>query len=118
MRVLAAAAALAALACSRGETFDASGIVRGVRAGERQIAIEHGDIAGLMPAMTMNFDVADPALLEGLSPGQYVEFRLSRRADRLEIVAIEAPGGAGVSGGSAGRDPLARADDSAPDFAL
>ena len=121
MRGLALAAALGLIACGRGDTFEAGGIVRAVRPEERQVTIEHGDIAGLMPAMTMSFDVADPQLLAGLAPGQYVEFTIARRGDRFEIVALEAPGGAGgagVSGTSGGGDALAAAGDPAPDFAL
>jgi protein SCO1/2 len=120
-RALAAAlAALALLACGRGETFAASGVVRGVRAEERQVTIEHGDIAGLMPAMTMSFDVADPALLAGLAPGQFVEFTLSRSDGKFEIVALEAPDAeSGVAGDAAEEeDSLARSGTAAPDFAL
>jgi len=119
---LALAAALVLFACGR-DTFDASGIVRAVRTEERQVTIEHGAIAGLMPAMTMSFDVADAALLAGLAPGQFVEFKIAREGDRFEIIALEAPGAAagaagvaGVSGGDS--DPLAAAGDPAPDFAL
>ncbi|HKA13486.1 MAG TPA: SCO family protein [Myxococcota bacterium] len=119
-RGLALAAALGAFACGRGDTFDAGGVVREVRAEERQVTIEHGDIPGLMPAMTMSFDVADPALLAGLAPGQYVEFRIARRGERFEIVSLGAPEGAGEAGASeASRgDSLAAAGDPAPDFAL
>jgi protein SCO1/2 len=120
MRSLALALALALCACG-ADTYDARGVVRAVRAPERQVTIEHGAIAGLMPAMTMSFDVADPALLAGIEPGQYVEFRIAKSGDRFEIVALEAPGAgdAGASGGSAGAaDPLATAGDPAPDFAL
>ena len=121
-RGLALAAALALFACGR-DTFDARGVVRAVRTEERQVTIEHSDIPGLMPAMTMSFDVADAALLAGIAPGQFVEFRIAREGDRFEIVALEAPGAdpdaagaAGVSGG--GDDPLAVAGEPAPDFAL
>jgi len=116
---LALATALVLFACGR-DTFDASGIVRAVRAEERQVTIEHGAIAGLMPAMTMSFDVADAALLAGLAPGQFVEFKIAREGDRFEIIALEAPGAgeAGVAGTSGGGDPLAAAGDPAPDFAL
>jgi protein SCO1/2 len=119
---LALAAVLGLCACDpmAGTAFDASGVVRAVRAEERSVTIEHGDIEGLMPAMTMSFDVADPALLDGIEPGQYVEFRLSRRGGKFAIVALDAPGGdagvAGVSGGAP--DPLAQQDVPAPDFAL
>lgn len=116
-RVLLAALALA---CSGGE-WQASGVVREVFPGDAQVKIEHSEIEGLMPAMTMSFDVADPALLEGLEPGQYVEFRLRREGGRYAIVALQAPdsrstGEAGSAGVAAGA--LARAADPAPDFTL
>jgi protein SCO1/2 len=120
MRVLALALAIALCACG-ADTYDARGVVRAVRAPEHQVTIEHGAIAGLMPAMTMSFDVADPKLLDGVEPGQYVEFRIAKRGARLEIVALEAPGAdrAGSSGSSGGgADPLAASGDRAPGFAL
>jgi cytochrome oxidase Cu insertion factor (SCO1/SenC/PrrC family)/Cu/Ag efflux protein CusF len=113
-------AALALIACGGGERFPASGVVRAVRAEERSVTIEHGDVEGLMPAMTMSFEVADPALLAGLEPGQYVEFTISRSGEKFEIVALEAPeSGAGVASGAASaEDPLAGSGEAAPDFAL
>jgi protein SCO1/2 len=119
-RWLACAAALVLCACGRWQTFDASGVVRAVRAPEGQVTIEHGAIPGLMPAMTMSFDVADPALLAGVEPGQYVEFEITRRGDSFEIVALTVPEGeAGSSDESGGGgDPLAASGDTAPDFAL
>ena len=117
---LALACAWALFACGP-DTYDGRGVVRGVRAPERQVTIEHGAIADLMPAMTMSFDVADPALLAGVEPGQYVEFRIAKSGDRFEIVALEAPGAgeAGSSGASgAAADPLAASGDPAPGFAL
>jgi protein SCO1 len=120
MRALALACACALLACG-AETYDARGVVRAVRAAERQVTIEHGEIAGLMPAMTMSFDVADPALLAGVEPGQYVEFRIAKSGARFEIIALAVPGAgeAGASGTSgAAHDPLAASGDRAPDFAL
>jgi protein SCO1/2 len=116
---LGVALALGLFACGR-DTFDATGVVRAVRAQERSVTIEHSAIPDLMPAMTMSFDVADAALLAGLAPGQYVEFQIARAGDRFEIVALATPGSTepGVSGASGGGDPLAAAGDRAPDFAL
>jgi protein SCO1 len=120
MRVLALAGALALLACGP-DRYEARGVVRAVRAPERQVTIEHSEVEGLMPAMTMSFDVADPALLTGLEPGRYVEFSIEKSGSRFAITALEAPGAsepgvAGLSGGA--QDPLAASGDRAPDFAL
>lgn len=115
---------LFALGCSSdaGESgYEAGGVVRGVRPEEGQITIEHGEIEGLMPAMTMSFDVAAPALLEGLTPGEYVEFHLVRTERGFVIDAISRPGGAdgraGLSGGGT-KDTLLDVETPAPDFAL
>ena len=60
--------------------YPASGIVREVLLADGQVVIEHDEIAGLMPAMTMSFDVPDRALLATLAPGQTIDF--TRRAHR------------------------------------
>jgi len=62
-------AMLLAVACSGG----------GGRSWEveyQQVLIDHQEIEGFMPAMTMNFDVTDAALLDGIEKGQAVAFRL------------------------------------------
>lgn len=98
-------ALLLAPACERGpRLYDAEGTLGEVRADLRQVVIDHEDIPGLMPAMTMNFDVADPALLEGLSAGDHVHFKLAHDGASYRIVEISRVGEAGASGvaGSAG----------------
>ena len=57
-----------------------TGVVRGIDTAKAQITLEHGDVPGLMQAMTMTFDVADPKLLEGIEVGDEVGFSL-RYAD-------------------------------------
>jgi protein SCO1/2 len=111
------------LACGAGRDtgFEGGGVVRGVLPEERQITIEHSEIEGLMPAMTMSFDVAAPALLQGLAPGDYVEFHLVRSGEAFVIDAISRPGGAGVAGESGGgsvTDELLGIEEPAPDFTL
>lgn len=119
-RILAVLLVCAACGFEDGH-WDTTGVVREVRAEDASLLIEHGDIPDLMPAMTMSFDVADPSLLEGLEPGQYVEFRLRRTEQSFEIVSLHAPGGSssGQGGGvSAPADPLLGAADLAPPFRL
>jgi len=90
------------LACSSEETKiydDVRGVVRGVQPSARQLVVQHEDIPGLMPAMTMNFGVAKPELLDQVRPGQVILFRLaaSRRGYyilELEVIGEEETGGA------------------------
>ena len=61
----------------------ARGVVRDVLPAEGQVVIEHDEIPGLMPAMTMSFDVPDRALLATLAPGQTIEFRVEHTRQEL-----------------------------------
>jgi protein SCO1/2 len=102
---LALALGLAA-SCGGPELHEAQGTVTEVRADLRQLVIDHDEIPGLMPAMTMNFDVADPALLERLAAGDRIRFRIAHEGSAYRVVAAEKIGEAG-SAGSAGTAPLA-----------
>ena len=53
--------------------------------------IEHDVIPGFMVAMTMNFEVADHSLLEGVEPGMDVSFRVAV-ADRSAVIDRIEPG--------------------------
>jgi protein SCO1/2 len=113
--------ALLALACGDGgRRFEARGVVREVVREYEQIVIAHEDIPGLMPAMTMNFDVADPALLDAVGKGEAVAFTVAFDGRHYEITELRAlgPGEAGPDEGLS-LAKLAAADRSpAPPFAL
>ena len=122
LRCLATCLALSALlSCQAGgRRYEGRGIVREVEPALRQVVIEHEDIPGLMPAMTMNFDVTDPALLAQAKPGEAVEFEVafdgrSYRITRLQPranIPLDAPAkGPRIADAAAGGDP-------APDFQL
>ena len=107
--------ALAACGLEREQTYEVTGFVQSVDAPNKQVTISHEEIPGFMPAMTMNFDVANAALLEGVAPGARVAFGLRRNATLLRIeslrVVVPAPPG----------DPAAPALEEleiAPEFAL
>lgn len=54
-----------------------------------RLTIDHGPLANLdMEAMTMVFEVADPAMLDGLSEGQEVEFVADRVKGKLTVTEI------------------------------
>jgi len=95
-----------------------TGAIVEVRPELAQIVLDHGEIAGLMPAMTMSFDV-EPELVAGLAPGDRVDFELSAEAGRFRIVALEKIGaGALPAPGGARLAAVMPDDDLAPPFAL
>ncbi len=92
---LAASLALALAACDAGNpaeklhSYEVEGVVQDVEAEHRTALIEHGDIPGLMPGMTMSFDVPDPAVFEKLAPGQRIAFTLELRGKSFRIVRVD-----------------------------
>ena len=119
-RLVALAAALA-LACGRQGTYEVHGLVREVDYTAKQATIEHEDIPGLMSAMTMGFDVPDPAVLAKLQPGERIVFELEVTEKSFRIVSVrnadEAVPRAGASRAASGAS-VARAGDLAPDYTL
>lgn len=86
--------------CGRDEdggpgVYAARGIVEDVDAEGNQVLIDHEDVEGLMPAMTMNFAVPDSDVLSRMSTGQVIEFdlRFTGRSYEVEDFKIvgEAP---------------------------
>lgn len=80
---------LAALAaCSGDRSYEVQGRIVGFGDGATVI-VEHGDIDGLMPAMTMPFSARDGAALDSLYTGDAVSFVLHIRGDSSWIDQIE-----------------------------
>lgn len=69
------------------------GAVVAVDAAAGEITLDHGEIPGLMGAMKMSFPVADPKLLEGVQPGQRVEFDVEHRNGMYTVTAIRPASG-------------------------
>jgi Cu/Ag efflux protein CusF len=69
--------------------WSVEGIVRVVAPEINRIFIDHGDIPGLMEAMTMAFEPEEPSLLNGLKGGDRVRFTLQEKGKRILLVAIE-----------------------------
>ena len=108
--------ALAACGGDSGRDWDVEGVVLDVNLEYQQVLIDHKEIEGFMPAMTMNFDVADPALLKGVQKGRGVSFRLHYDGERYTVTQIRvlSEGEAAESGLSLGGIPLG----AAPAFTL
>jgi protein SCO1 len=83
----------------------------------KSITVTHGDIPGLMPAMTMTYMVAEPKEMESLKPGDTIsaELVVSDNKGRLEKIVLLHHGDAKAPGSSL-RAP--QPGDEVPDVAL
>jgi Cu/Ag efflux protein CusF len=68
----------------------ADGEVRKVDKDAKKITLKHGELKALdMPAMTMVFQVGDPALLERVKVGDKVKFKAEKIGGAYVVTAIE-----------------------------
>jgi Cu/Ag efflux protein CusF len=66
------------------------GEVRKVDKDAKKITIKHGPLANLdMPAMTMVFQVRDPAMVEQVKAGEKVKFRAEKAGGAYILTQIE-----------------------------
>lgn len=66
------------------------GIITRIDEANGKLGIKHEAIANLkMPAMTMVFQVADPALLKDLKVGDAVRFHAENPAGKLTVTSIQ-----------------------------
>ncbi len=78
---------LVSASCTNERTYEVQGRVAGFGDGPSLI-VEHEEIRGLMPAMTMPFDVGDASALDTLHAGDAVAFVLHIRGDSTWIDEI------------------------------
>lgn len=110
---------LGAAGCSQEEGgpghYVAHGIIEDVNVDEGQILIDHEDVEGLMPAMTMNFSVPDRKLLATLAPGQVIDFEINFTGRSYEVARVEIVGTATEEAGwQRLRDGLVRTSPAPP----
>jgi len=81
------------------------------------IILKHGDIPGLMPAMTMQYSVADPKQIQNLQPGDKItaDLVVSDNKGQLENIVLVSKGNGAPSGVS---QHIPDKGDLVPDFAL
>jgi Cu/Ag efflux protein CusF len=83
---LVLALGLVTLACNGGANtepahaaapteYTTRGNVRAIDTAARSVTIEHEDVPGYMPGMTMPFDLAAGVSLDGIAVGTRIEFR-------------------------------------------
>lgn len=82
--LLTACAAVALLSCGRsadlnekGDHYDTRGVVRGFSPDRSTVEIQHEDIPGFMPSMTMPFLARDPKQIAELKTGDAISFRIA-----------------------------------------
>lgn len=87
----AAAAATGASAAAGTATELAEGVVRRIDKAAGKITLRHGEIKHLdMPPMTMVFQVRDPALLDAVTAGAKVRFRVEQVGSAYVVTSIQA----------------------------
>ena len=68
----------------------ADGEVRKVDRDARKITIRHGEIKNLdMPAMTMVFQIKDPAMLENVRAGDKIKFKAEKSGGAMVVTEIQ-----------------------------
>ena len=79
-----------ALAASGALADGTKGEVTKVDTRRERVTIKHGPLENLdMPAMTMVFEVADPAMMDMLTVGSTITFTADRIDGKLTITGIE-----------------------------
>jgi protein SCO1 len=86
--------------------------------GKKLITVKHGDIPGLMPAMTMTYQVAEPRQIETLQPGDKItaDLVVSESKGRLEKIVLVSKGDGTSAPGTTQHIP--EKGDAVPNFAL
>jgi Cu/Ag efflux protein CusF len=71
------------------EAASTLGTIKEIRKGGAVLVIAHEDIPGVMPAMTMPFQVDEKARKQGLKAGERVRFWITERDGLYVIVRLE-----------------------------
>lgn len=83
-------ALLLAGACASEQAYDITGRVVGFGDDRRTVIVEHTDVPGLMPAMTMPFTARDTSHIAGFRVGDAIRFTLHLRGDSAWIADVQA----------------------------
>ena len=76
-------------AAVEARSYAGVGTVKAINPKAPSIEIDHGDIEGLMPAMQMEFEVSDAALLNGLQVNDQIDFTIEDRTGIMRVTAIK-----------------------------
>jgi len=79
-------AATAAPAVAGAKTHEIRGRIEAIAAGRNTVTLDHESIPGVMDAMKMEYQVQEPAVLDGLSVGDRVQGQLEVRAGDQYVI--------------------------------
>ncbi len=68
------------------------GIVKSLDADAREVTLDHGDIEGLMDAMTMTYKLAPGVALDGIAEGAEVDFRVKKEGGVYTVTEMRRTG--------------------------
>lgn len=74
------------------QTYKSVGVIKSIDIDSGKVTVDHEEIPGYMPAMEMTEPVAELSLLDGLKPGDKVEFDLRREGSKLIFTAFKKVG--------------------------
>ena len=102
-RLVLILACLVAPACA--ERHEGRGLVLRVDEASRVLTVSHEPVPGVMDAMVMPFTASSPAELQGLHPGDRIQFRLNvgrnrTTIDRIRILSAAPPTASTTAGAS------------------
>lgn len=66
-----------------------TGVIKGIRENGKIFVIEHKEFPGFMEAMTMGFELKDPAMGQGLKVGDKIEFSIEAQGDAFPVTHIK-----------------------------
>jgi protein SCO1 len=101
--------------------YEMKGQILAVLPEPQQLTIKHEDIADFMPAMTMNYQLATPALLQGRTPGELITATLEVSDTVMRLIQITHTGTAPLAesaNATSMATTLLAEGDSVPDTAL
>ena len=75
---------------SESKSHHAMGVVKSVNAEKGTVSIDHEAVASMQwPAMTMSFKAKDKKALQGLKPGQKIEFDFVQQGKEYVITKVK-----------------------------
>lgn len=76
-------------AAVKPNSFQGVGVVKALNPKAPAIEIDHEEIVGLMPAMQMEFPVADGTMLNGLAVNDRIDFTVVDETGQMKVTAIK-----------------------------